>query len=1279
MLLALFVMLMQAFVLKVNAKNGILYTSKQLTSSRTQCVVQDRHGYIWIGSDYGLNRFDGYTFKKYTNTNVPKSILSNDIVSLYVSRKSELWIGCGRGLCRYDYAINGFVKYSFPNNIFPRVNMISEDINGDILIGTAGFGLFQLHGRKIYQAIKPLEVCNTNFFNYFFVGKNNYVWHVGNSKEIVCTNLKTKKNYRIPYPDKYGCAYSMSDYHGKGIVVACAKGILYYDFSKKQIRDAGYDLDNVRDTEIRGVRIDRKGDVYVMTRSRGIYIIKKGKRKALPLMLHSIPIMEDAYVNDMLEDRCGNLWFCCFRSGLYELMNSSEMFTFCGIDNAMTPRGCNLSAIVPFKNDSFLASIYSGWLYEISSQGEIVNKIESPKGINSIIGDNGGNYWLCGYGHLWKYDSRANSFISEKDYEGFDIRHIALDRKQRLYYCLNGYALGVYDIKNKKSVLVNRGTPKGKKGFLVNSWIQHIMIDSHGYVWMATADGVSCYDADNDNFCAYGWNSILKGVLCYCTIEDKNENIIIGSNNGLYVFSKKKNKVMRLPGSAALQKQYVYSMLFDNDGKLWLSTSSGIWRYDAARGNLTSYINNYGLKAKEYIQDAAISLDNGHIVFGTDNGSVIFNPSIVTATQKMNNDVFMSAFIVDNVYQDCRSMNFETDPGPHIMTVELSLFNYENTENVIYQYKLDDKEWKSLDEGDNSFELRYLFPGKYKLYVRAYVNGCATNVKMFHIQIHSPWYATWWAFIFYAIFLSITSYLAYQWISKYRRVKMEEKKFEFLINATHDIRSPLTLITGPVAKLKTMLVDNAEALKYANIISRNADRMLTLVNQIMDAGKIDKQLMEIKCTNTDMVTYINGIISLFQYHASEIHVKITQSSSDCKIYAYIDRMLFEKVITNLLSNAVKYSVDGGNINVDLQVQDNTLVISVSDSGVGFSNSDINKIFDRFYQGQNSKLFNVTGTGLGLSLCRQLVELHHGKIKARNRNDGCSGAVFVITLPLGKGHLKPEQLLSSEDEHLILRHNSRSDKQARVLIADDDMELSKYVQFELSEWYTIDIVGNGQEALDSMLKKHYDLVISDVVMPKMDGITLLKKIKGNVNISDIPVILLTSKIEVQDRLEGIKCGADAFISKPFNVEELRVVINNLIDNVRRIKGKYANSQVLNGISEKSNLQNSDDKIRNMIVKLVYDNYSNSDFGVEQLALEVGLSRVQLHRRMKEFFGMPVSDYIRNARLQEAASMLKTKNANVSQVAYDSGFNSAANFSTMFKKCFGVSPSEYAALK
>ena len=527
--------------------------------------------------------------------------------------------------------------------------------------------------------------------------------------------------------------------------------------------------------------------------------------------------------------------------------------------------------------------------------------------------------------------------------------------------------------------------------------------------------------------------------------------------------------------------------------------------------------------------------------------------------------------------------------------------------------------------------------------------------------------------------------------------QLNEAKLQFFINISHEIRTPMSLIISPLQKLMATDYDTERQQSY-NIIYRNAERLLRLVNQLMDIRKIDKGQMQLKFQETDIVSFIQDLHYTFAYKANTKHIKLDFHSEVKELKAWIDPKNFDKVILNILSNAFKFTPENGNIQIRLRTGNypdaaekalsHYFEISIEDDGIGINETELERIFDRFYQIRNSQNNSNIGTGIGLHLTRSLVELHHGSITVEN-NQGTPGCRFIVRLPLGKEHLKPEDIDNSavkqDSVHITTAlpttplietpPKTHSKSKYRVLIVEDDDEIRRYICQELGRDFHMQECRNGKEAFTYILKKTPDLIISDIMMPEMDGMTLCSKVKQNINTNHIPVILLTAKSREEDNLEGLSIGADAYITKPFSIEILRQSTFNLIKSRERLRNNFQGSQTQKERMQELEIESPDERLLDRIMKVINDNIANPELNVEMVAETVGISRVHLHRKLKELTNQSTRDLIRNLRLKQAATLLAKKRQSINEVAALTGFTNVAYFSTAFKELYGMTPTAY----
>ena len=1273
-------------MLLAHAGSGRLYTTEQgLSSSSINCVVQDHYGLIWVGTGYGLNKFDGYTFAEYHSVAGDSASLSgNEVITFLVDRRHRLWIGCSDGVAQYVYKTNTFRRYAFPGGLKPRVESIIENADGDIMLGTPGYGLFAVKAGtdEVRQLSEFARGQRDNFSSKLFEDARHNLWrgsHLAEMSRWKVNNLKptSVKDYTLSAGPVVSTILV-----GNGFLVVCMYGILRYDYATGRMTDAGYDLSLLdRQNSIRKAMKSRSGDLYVGTSGKGLMVIRKGTKQLVQVESENRKFdLATSNVNDIFEDKDGNLWVSCYKKGLCQLNQGKDAFASWSFAGQNVRLGSSISSIALGNDGDVWCTVQKTGVYRFSKDGRLLGRVPSPESPNTIYRDLQGRYWLGTENALYGYDPLTGQSRWVLGMSGWGVTCMADDGEDNLFVSDYGKGLTIYNIGAREARSYSMNQADKRKGQLCNDWIKALYHDRHGLLWIATTSGLSCMNPNDGNFRICGWEVQLKGILVLALCERRNGNMLIGTSQGLYLYQRKTGRLLPFPHSEEIAGYPVYGIVEDRSGDLWLSTVNGIWQYHAKQQKFIAHINGSGLTAREYVTGAQIHTADDRIYFATNDGITTFMPKEVKGSGMRMDRIFLTHFVVNGHERGCMGDEFEVGYQENNFAMDFSLLTYRNIDNIVYQYRVNGSpEWTSVPEGSNRISFNEVKPGTYTIEVRALNNGVySKTIKQITVRVNNPWYASPLAYLLYALFFLGFIAFVFFYFDRRRRADVEEQKMRFLINATHDIRSPLTLILGPLRKLKEK-VKGADEQQYIETIDRNAQRLLLLVNQILDERRIDKNQMCLHCRETDLVGVIKGICSMYQYNAHQRNITFAFDHDEPEVKVWIDRQNFEKVLTNLLSNAFKYTKDGGEIRFSLSRDARSAVVRLTDSGVGLKEEKTDRLFERFYQGQNVQTMHVEGTGIGLNLSKAIVNLHGGEIKAYNRTDGRQGACFEVTLPLGRKHLKPEEVDMEPDavEEKTEKPRSQANRNFRVMVVDDDQELAKYVEGELKAWYRFDLYSNGKEALRALLTEDYDLVISDIVMPEMDGITLLKNIKGNTQVSDIPVILLTSKNEVSDRIEGLRRGADAYIEKPFNIDELHVLVDNLVDNVRRLKGKFSGAQKQEDKVEYAPVKGNDDILMERIMRSVNEHISDPSFNVEALTHDVGISRAQLHRKMKEMTGISTGDFIRNLRLEKAARLISENKINVTQVSYDVGFSNQSHFSTVFHKHFGMTPTEYAA--
>lgn len=1287
-----------ALSLMVWADSGELFTSGKLSSSLINSIVQDKYGYIWVGTEYGLSKFDGYRFTNYLHNEEDTTSITDNIISdLLVDKKGNLWIGCAKGLMRYNYETNNFSRLQFPDGRKPRIYSMVESHRGDILLGTAGYGLYSVKNNGIEKTANNRFTIRWErayakrdsdvFFTHIYEDKHQYLWQSSHLSTFTRFIEKQGKVQRKDFKSPYGAPVAFIQHRPQAMLIVCMYGIIYYDYQTGRIADAGYDLGTFKNhVTINNATFDHDGNLYISTSEHGALIIKKGSNKVEQLENSNSNFnLSTAFVNDIIEDKDNNLWIGCYKKGLYLLNQRQQAFSSWSFSAQNYIIGSSVSSIAPGENGETWCTVQNSGVFCFDASGKIIAHPTSPAGTCIIYKDRRGAYWISNGSALYSYNPHTGAYQEKLTFTSAGIYCMTDDNQGNLYISVYSKGLYIYNVESGKVTILNM-RQRGNKGFLCNDWVRSMAFDHTGHLWIGTSNGVSCLNTKTLSFKDFGWNNILKDRQANGICEGKNGNMIIGTEEGLYLFDRKNNKTLALPHAEVLKGKQVCSIIKDHQGDLWISTTMGIWQYDQKNRQFIGHINGNGLTTREYVLGSSMHTTSDLIVFGTSDGITTFYPERVRAKKMELGDVHLTNFIIDGKPINCLTDEFTIPYEENSFTLEFSLLNYRNTDNISFQYRINEGKWNSTNEGSNAVSFNKLKPGSYTLEVRAMSNGnFSKKSTIIHIKVCDPWYASTWAFLLYFLTAAgIILYIIYRY-ERHRKEDLEETKMQFLINATHDIRSPLTLIMGPLNKLKTRITD-AESKQDIDTIDRNAQRLLLLVNQILDERKIDKDQMHLHCQKTDLKEFLRGIMSLYNFNAQERSITLSLKEDESlkeegNLQVWIDRINFDKVISNLLSNAMKYTSDGGEITLIIGKNKESAIIKVEDTGIGLKEEKTDRLFERFYQGNNNSDIHIEGTGIGLNLCRALVKMHGGTIRAYNRTDGIKGSCFEVNIPLGKEHLRPEEILQEDSTKTAESTGKRTqaNRNFNILIVDDDAEIAHYIKTELSDWYRFEHASNGKEGLKMLLTGKYDLVISDVMMPEMDGVTMLKKIKGNSNVSDIPVILLTSKSEVENRLEGLRKGADAFLAKPFNMEELHILIDNLVDNVRRIRGKYSGAQGQKAKIEQIQVKGNNDALMERVMKYMNEHLADPDLNVEKLTEDVGISRAQLHRKLKEIAGVSAGEFIRNLRLEQAARLIEEGQINITQVAYSVGFSNQTHFSTVFKKHYGMSPSEYAETK
>lgn len=1349
----LIVLLFCLVVLPLAAQTGKFYsTNNELSSSLINQIFQDKRGFIWIATEYGLNRFDGLRFSNYKHMSGDSTSIKNNYVrTLYEDSRQNLLVGCIDGLMKYDSETDTFREIPMiraGKQVFPHVTQMQKLHNGEIWAVTTGQGIFRLDEEK-QQAVSIdaiMKQVNYNFQSNLYEDSDYNIWIGTEGHGLICYLPVTQEVRIFRYPainDNYVSAIG-EDKYGNLFIGTQKHGLSRYDREQNRFVPVPY----TGSEELSIYCLTLVDDhLLIGTDGQGLKTYNRMTGKIEDYSINSAPLdFSEGKIHAILEDRDKNLWVGLFQKGIVLIPKQENPFEYYGNKSIYynpIGQGCVMSIYQDSNHHLWVAADNEG-VFELDAEGRRLRHYQpgnNPRSMANTImcmyEDTNGDFWLGSYTRgLAKLNRRTGECEYPLPVDNEKIFSITEDRHKNLYIATFGSGFYQYNLVTKE--LKHYESSKDETGDLTrnelaNDWVNYIFCDSEGMIWLGHYKGISCFNPANESFINYRKvNTLVEDRVGYVVQEDHAGNIWAGTTDGLYCFNKKTEELTCFTVADGLPNNVICGICEDEEHNMWISTYMGICKYDAKTGRYINYYAGDGLQGNEFTHGAFYKDEAGKVYFGGINGITYFQPSSIGSVLK-DTKVWITDFSIFNqpvrkntrsgrhtvIYTSVPDANmFQLAHYDNTFSIVFSTLQYNNPEQISYQYKIEElsNQWLSTEPGVNRVTYNNLLPGKYTFHVRALSHGNLSEIRTVKILITPPWYEMWWAYCIYAflfglLVLGIVNYILSRMRHRREIMKREhaeqlnEAKLQFFINISHEIRTPMTLIINPLEKLLAEK-KGGEVQKTYLMIYRNAQRILRLINQLMDIRKLDKGQMFMKFRETDMVGFIDDVMLTFDYMARKKKIHFCFEHVMPQLKVWVDMNNFDKILMNIFSNAFKYTPEQGEITVTLSTgRDSTrrdplkeyFEITVTDNGIGLDREKIERIFERFYQIDNDVTKSNFGTGIGLHLSRSLVELHHGIILAENREDA-PGSRFIIHIPLGSAHLRTDELEDVEaiiTPHTVLvkpektdlegafeeeedeesKKAGKSKNRMRILIVEDEEEILSYLKEELEGDYRIMTRKNGREAYDTILADTPDLVISDIMMPEMDGLSLCRKIKQNTNVNHVPVILLTAKSKPEDTMEGMATGADAYMVKPFNTELLKSTIANLIANRRLLKSKFSGAQQQEDKVQKLSMKSADEILMSKIMKVINENLSNPDLNVEMLAANVGLSRVHVHRKLKELTNLSARDFIKNIRLQQAAALLKEKKLTVSEVAYATGYTNLSHFSSSFKEVHGMSPKEY----
>ncbi|MGB5262539.1 MAG: two-component regulator propeller domain-containing protein [Lutimonas sp.] len=938
----------------------------------------------------------------------------------------------------------------------------------------------------------------------------------------------------------------------------------------------------------------------------------------------------------------------------------------------------------------------------------------------SMIKSKDGNLWFSSTAGVFKYHpetGRSKNFrYRPDDPNGVpqkDVYLIYEDFDENLWIVTENFMSKMID--REKGVFTHYRYVEGPE---FNVYVRPVLLDEgNGKMWLGSKNGLFLFDKKKETFEEFSndpedqqslINNHIKS-LCQDPINPE-KYLWVGTSGGLDLFDKHEETFTHFTEKNGLPNNVIYGILPDFPNHLWISTNKGLSKFDVKEKRFRNFDVQDGLQSNEFNTGAYFRSEKGELFFGGINGLNYFDPEQIKNNTYIppiaftglkiyseNSDNEQNSFAEISLF-DKNSLTFSDKAD--IITFEFSALDFSSPTKNQFAYKLEKlhEDWIYINN-QNTATFTNLPPGNYKFHVKGSNNDGVWNEAgiSIPIKILPHWSATWWAYALYGILLVTLLYFIRKREMKRMVIKnqleleriesdslreLDHLKSQFFTNISHEFRTPLTLIAGQTENLLEELQSTENVYKVQRI-SQNAKRIMQLINQIMDLAKLEAGKMKLYKEQENIVLYLKNLFFSFESIAEKKDIDLIFRSAENDIQVVFDLEKMSKVMTNLVSNAIKFTEENGTIELRLKRNDNdSLTILLIDSGIGISEKDLPHIFDRFYQADNSETKRYEGTGIGLALAKELVELHGGTIEVQS-DPFKKGTLFTIDLPIGKPDTKNVSVRSHDIvkqdhpgswENMVHTETILTDRiQKIILVIEDNEDIRKFIVEQLTETYEIIEAVNGKQGIEEAQRSIPDLIITDVMMPEMDGYSLVKYLKNNEKTSHIPIVMLTGKATQEDKMAGLETGVDAYITKPFSIKELKIWMANLIRQHEQMREKYRNELVIDP-TEISARTLDQDFLMNM-QKIVLKHIEDPGFGVEQLSEKMNLSTSQLHRKLNALIDQAPGQFIRNMRLQKAVELIKQNKDSLIDICYKTGFNDQAYFSRAFKNQFGCTPTAY----
>ncbi|WP_316794501.1 two-component regulator propeller domain-containing protein [Pedobacter frigoris] len=1323
-----------------------LMTENGLSQNSIFAITQDNRGFMWYGSRFGLNRYDGNQFKLYKSDASDSNTLTDDYVTaLYSDSQGILWVGTANGLNRFNSRKNTFERIyltqeSRPNR-YNGIKNIYQDKKGHLWIAT-NHGLYLLLDRRTNHFISAGQfglqpqiakgevlAIYEDDEGYLWIGTNNGLTRFLFNKRIYA--IKTFTSSKTPGSISDNAVTGIIEDDQKNLWIGTENGGLNL-FNKNTETFASF-LHDERNTNsivhnaIRRIIKNSSGELWIGTQE-GLSILNPLTRtfRTYQHRKANLQSLNQNSIYSIYQDMNGSVWIGTYYGGVNVTYASPTNFKIWQYNEKLPGINHNVvSSITEAGNNSLWIGTEGGGLnYYNSTTGRFTAykyRASDPQSLGSdlvkvVYKDKSGNIWIGTHGGgLNLFDpatEKFKRFLTHKSDLNTTRSEIVAILEDSYGMFWVGSQTGLRIFNKEQSNLSPFNVPAILKPFEDKN-IKVLFEDSKKNIWIAATTGLYVYSRTSSKMLTYnlpkGSNSVSNNSnYINCIQEDSKGNIWVGLYYGGLTYYNPVNKKFagNYTTKDGLSNNNVLGIIEDTKQQLWISTSNGLNKFDPVHKIFQNYTTSDGLAGDEFNYNSFFANKNGELFFGGYNGLTHFFPNQIQKNNYKARIQFTglrlsgSTVVIDGPDELLkRDMSFtkklQFRHDQNIFNIEFALLNFIKSDKNKYAYKLEGINDQWVETNIPSAAYTNLPSGTYNLLVKGANNdGVWSTPASLKIEILPPFYKTWWAFCLYAIILGIVLFFITRFFYLRQLITKDEElhqiKLNFFTNVSHEIRTHLTLIMAPIEKLIDGNQNNATISKHLTNVKHNADRLLRLVSELMDFRKAETKHLKLHIAEHDLISFLKDIYSSFEELSNKKKINLSILYEEDPVPLYFDKEQLEKVFFNLISNAFKFTPPGGSITIQVQKKDNQVFISIEDTGRGIATEHLDKLFTNFFQVDDHNIQN-TGYGIGLALSKNIVELHKGDIGVTSipTKDNKSGHTsFIVTLLSGFQHFKnttylqpavtqmhavPLSITQAPEGKQSKDSSDEANKKQSILIVEDHSELRQLIKESLEDNYSIIIARNGLEGWEKAIIEIPDLIISDVMMPKMDGFTLCSQLKADDRTSHIPVILLTAKSSENDQISGLSGGADNYLTKPFSNKILQLQVRNLLNGRETMRKKFSRSFVLEPAQVV--VDSLDEKFLSRLIQIIEEHMDNEHFGVDMLSEKIGMSQSVLYKKIKALTDMSVNDFSKSIRLKRAAQLLKQKQNTVYEIGYMVGFADRKYFSREFKKQFGLTPSEY----